>query len=109
MEPPTFGDTPKEQVGASLSRYCMQNEDAARKAHYDECDLYYFGEFDDNAGKFNLMDQPEFVISLSRFFPPVVPPEPAKFSPQDIQQLAATVVAYIKQEIALDKQEMTHE
>lgn len=100
---PTFGDTPKEQVGVTLTRYCIQNEEQARKAHYDECDLYYLGEFDDATGKFELLPQPEFIVGLSSAFPIKPAPEPARFSAQDIQQLAFTLKAYLTQEMDKDE------
>lgn len=96
--PPTFADTVADVTGRNLRRYCLSNEEAARKAHYDECDLYCFGEFDDNKGKFVLYDSPEFVCSLADCFPAIVPPEPAKFSSNDIQQLAFTLKALLMQE-----------
>lgn len=96
--PPTFADTPKEAVTKNLRRYCLQNQDEARKAHYDECDLYYLGEFDEIKGKFALEMNPEFLCSLSDCFDVVPPPEPAKFSTKDIQQLAFMLKAYLTTE-----------
>lgn len=65
--PPTFSNSDKESVKASLYRYCQMNTVDARKAHYDECELYWCGEFDDIRGDI-IPSEKEFLIDLKGAF-----------------------------------------
>lgn len=65
--PPTFSQMQKDAVGTNLIRYCQMNPLEAKKAHYDECELYYLGEFDDVSGQLHLIEKPEFVTGLSEY------------------------------------------
>lgn len=65
--PPTFSQMTKDAVKTNLIRYCMLNPIEAKKAHYEECELYYLGEFDDIKCVMNLLDKPEFLTGLSEY------------------------------------------
>lgn len=67
--PPTFAQMEKEAVKANLYRFCQMNLKEARKSHYDECELYYLGDFDDLRCEFKLLDKPEFLLDLTPLFP----------------------------------------
>lgn len=66
--PPTFSQMEKDAVGTNLARYVQMNPRDARIAHYDECELYYLGEFDDQRCEFQLLDKPEFILDLTPLF-----------------------------------------
>lgn len=62
--PPTYSNMDKDDTKVALYRYCVMNSEDAKKAHYDECELYYLGEFDDVKGISHLLDEKEFLIDL---------------------------------------------
>lgn len=66
--PPTFSQMSKEDVQINLLRYCAMNKDQARAAHYDECELYYLGEFNDLTAEHKLLDKPEYLCTLTEAF-----------------------------------------
>lgn len=66
--PPTFSDAPRDAIAKNLFRYCRMNQAEARKAHYDECELYIIGTFDDERGNLTLFDEKSFLIDLSGAF-----------------------------------------
>lgn len=66
--PPTFSQMDKDDTKVNLYRFCMMSAFEAKKAHYDECELYYLGEFDDVKCEFKLLDKPEFLVDLGPAF-----------------------------------------
>lgn len=66
--PPTFSPQDKDSVKTTLIRFCRQSTVEAKKAHYDECQLFYLGEFDDIKGKLILLDDPEYLCDLQGEF-----------------------------------------
>lgn len=66
--PPTFSNMDKDATKANLYRFCLLNQADARKSHYDECDLYFLGEFDDIKCEFKILDKPEFLLDLGPAF-----------------------------------------
>lgn len=65
--PPTFSQMTKDAVGQNLIRYCQMNPLEAKKAHYDECELYYLGEFNDMTCEMHLLEKPDFITGLSEY------------------------------------------
>lgn len=66
--PPTFSQMDKDDTKINLYRYCQLNQAESKKAHYDECELYYLGEFDDVRGEIKLADDKEFLLDLKGAF-----------------------------------------
>lgn len=48
-----------------LQRSVILNPQQARQNHTYESDLYYLGTFDEEQGKFDLLDKPEFLCTFS--------------------------------------------
>lgn len=65
--PPTFSQMTKDAVGTNLIRFCKLNPSKAKEAYYQECELYYLGEFDEITGECHLLDKPEFITGLSEY------------------------------------------
>lgn len=66
--PPTFSQMDKDDTKINLYRYCQLNQAEAKKAHYDECELYYLGDFDDVRGELKLVGDKEFLLDLKGAF-----------------------------------------
>lgn len=58
----------KEQQAKNVSRFCLLERDQAKKAHYDESELYFIGTWNDEKGKLEQLDEPEFVCSFDNLF-----------------------------------------
>lgn len=66
--PPTFSQMSQEDVKTGLLRFCKLSPEDAKRSHYDECELYYLGEFNDLTCEMKLLDKPEFITGLSEAF-----------------------------------------
>lgn len=67
--PPVFAVEEKEGFIEAQRRFIILQTEDAKKAHLDECELYYVGEYDDKICDFKLFDKPEFLVDLGGFFP----------------------------------------
>lgn len=65
---PFFKVEDKNSVKVGLTRYCILNLEAAKKDHFDEAELFYLGEYDDENCKLKLLDQPEFLCGFDDVF-----------------------------------------
>lgn len=64
---PLFANEDKDSMSTQYKRYCILNKEDAKKAHFDESELYYLGDFDDITGQVNAV-KPEFIIAFNNFF-----------------------------------------
>lgn len=48
-----------------MQRSAVMNPEQARANHVYECDLFYLGTFDEEQGKFDLLEKPEFLCTFS--------------------------------------------
>ena len=58
-----------KQVSVDLSRFCILEKDEAIKSHFNECELYQLGTYDDEKGVILLFDEKEFIVDLEQYFP----------------------------------------
>jgi len=58
----------KEQMAKDLSRFCMVEPQEAKKAHYDESELFLIGTYDDEQGKIVPLQENEFICSFDNLF-----------------------------------------
>lgn len=65
---PIFSNDDIEHIKAGFTRYCILNKEEAKKSHFDECDLYDLGLFNDLQGSFTLADKPLYVCSFDSLF-----------------------------------------
>lgn len=67
MQPVFVNEEPKDFI-ESQRRFCIMSKDDALKAHLNECELYFCGEYDDELCEFHLLAKPDFLIDLASFF-----------------------------------------
>lgn len=65
---PFVDERTKDQVGKSLARFCILEKEQAKKSHYDECELYVLGTYDDETGVITIAPEKEFVLAFDQFF-----------------------------------------
>lgn len=58
----------KEQMAKDLSRFCLIEPQEAKKAHYDESELYLIGTYDDELGKIVPLKENEYICSFDNCF-----------------------------------------
>lgn len=66
--PPIFTNEDSESIKSSLSRYCVLNSKEALAQHFNECELYKIGEFNDETGDFVIVGKPSFLCSFGNLF-----------------------------------------
>lgn len=59
---PIFTPFDKEDMKRSFIRLNLVDHEGFKKNQYNECDLYYVGEYDDVTGKLSILDDYEFLI-----------------------------------------------
>lgn len=62
---PFIQPTTKDLFPKLVTRSVVLNPKHAQEQHLYECDLYYLGTFDEETGSFDLLDKPEFLVTLS--------------------------------------------
>lgn len=65
---PFFRVEDKKQIEVDLSRFCILEKAKAQELHYDECELYYLGQYDDEKGVCLFLDDKEFIVDLNQYF-----------------------------------------
>lgn len=66
-QPQFYAEQP-ESMKKNISRMILIDADKFKANHLDEVDLYYLGTFDDDAGKFDLLDSPKFLVDCRSLF-----------------------------------------
>lgn len=61
---PILNPYDKELIVELTHRTFLSNVGTPEHQEQAECELYYFGLFDDVSGKFDLLDHPEFLTSF---------------------------------------------
>lgn len=64
-EDPFLQPITKDLYPKLVQRSIILNPEEARRNHAYECDLYYLGTYDEEQGKFDLLDKPEFLCTFS--------------------------------------------
>ena len=68
-ETPIVVNDPKDVFPKEFARACILDIEGAKKAHRDECEIYWIGEYDDERGIIKLAEDKEFLFDLSTIFP----------------------------------------
>lgn len=58
----------KEQMAKDLSRFCLIEPQEAKKAHYDESELFLIGTYDDETGRILPLKENEYICSFDNCF-----------------------------------------
>ena len=66
-QPPFMPDAP-ESMKKTISRMVIMDPVKFKSNHLDEVDLYFLGTFDDETGKFALLDSPKFLVDCRSVF-----------------------------------------
>lgn len=64
-EDPFVQPIQKDLFPKMVCRSVVLNPEDARKSHRYECDLFYLGTWDEETCHFDLLDKPEFLVSLA--------------------------------------------
>ena len=62
------GKSIDKMLGKDLSRFCLIEPQEAKKAHYDESELYLIGTYDDELGKIVPLKENEYICSFDNCF-----------------------------------------
>lgn len=66
--PPVFTNEDSASFLEAQRRFCILQKEEALKAHLNECELYYLGEYNDKTAKFDLLSDGQFIADLGQFF-----------------------------------------
>lgn len=66
-QPQFMADAP-ESMKKTISRMVLIDAEKFKANHLDEVDLYFLGTFDDDAGKFKLLESPKFLVDCRSVF-----------------------------------------
>lgn len=65
---PQFMPDAPESMKKTISRMVIMDPVKFKSNHLDEVDLYFLGTFDDETGKFSLLDSPKFLVDCRSVF-----------------------------------------
>lgn len=65
---PQFDDHEPEKSALQLARSLKLNEGKSEINTFKNLEMYYFGTFDDNTGKLDLLSEPKLLLDCSKFF-----------------------------------------
>lgn len=63
---PFYDNLDREDFVETIKRVVLH--DPKGQAVLRDCDLYLLGSYDDKTGKFDLLDDPDFIVSIDQFF-----------------------------------------
>lgn len=66
--PPTFSNMDPESTKVTLERTCKQDPKKYQEYHYDECALYFLGNFDEVTGQMSVLPDYKFLCDLAPCF-----------------------------------------
>ena len=65
---PFYQEDAPETIKKKIVRMILMDPQKFKENHLDETDLYHLGEFDDDTGKFKLLDEPRFLVDCRSEF-----------------------------------------
>lgn len=68
FELPTFSDSDQKAFAFQLQKQIILDPENAKKFHFDECELYCLGDYDQEKGRISPLTDPEFLLDLGDIY-----------------------------------------